>query len=94
MCETTGLPHKSVRKCAGQGSNYFLTLDMSATASEIGYVRKRAAGERTKLGVSYLPVLARPSTLARLWPHMYIGYSNPSLLPSEFPTDNIGDIIL
>ena len=41
-----------------------------------------------------LGALTLPGKLARLWPHMYIGYSNPSLLPSEFPTDNIGDIIL
>ena len=91
MCETTGLPHKSVRKCAGQGSNYFLTLDMRATASEIGYVRTETSVVPGREG---LGALTLPGELARLRPYMSIGYSNPSLLPSEFPKDNIRDIIL
>ena len=57
---------------------------MGATPSKIGYVRKGCARGLTKLGVSYLTVLARPSTLARLWPHVSVGYGNHSLLPSEF----------
>ena len=65
-----------------------------ATPSEIGYVRKGCARGLTKLGVSYLPLLARPSPSARLWLHVSIGYGDPSLLPSGFPKDNIGDIIL
>ena len=67
---------------------------MGATPSEIGYVRRGVAGELTKLGVSYLPVLGYPSPLARLWPRVPIGYGMTSFLPSVFPPDNIRDIIL
>ena len=67
---------------------------MGATPSTNAYVREWAAGELTKLGVSYLPVLAGPSTLARVWSGVPIGYSITSFLPSVFPPDNIRDIIL
>ena len=67
---------------------------MRATPSEIVYVRKGCARGLAKLGVSYLPVLARTSPLARLWPYVSEGYSYPSPLPSGFPKDNIRDIIL
>ena len=67
---------------------------MGATPSQIGYVRRGVAGERTKLGVSNHPLLARPSPLARLWLWVALGYGITSLLPSGFPLDNIEDIIL
>ena len=53
---------------------------MGATPSKIGYVRKGCARGLTKLGVSYLTVLARPSTLARLWLHVSVGYTIATLV--------------
>ena len=64
---------------------------MGATTSEIGYVRTETSVVPGREG---LGALTLPGKLAKPWPHMYIGYRDPSLLPSEFPADNIGDIIL
>ena len=64
---------------------------MGAIASEIGYVRTETSVVPGREG---LGALTLPGKSARLWPHMYLGYRNPSLLPSEFPQDNIRDIIL
>ena len=66
-------------------------MDIGATTSEIGYVRAETSVVPGREG---LGALTLPGKLAKPWPHMYIGYRDPSLLPSEFPTDNIGDIIL
>ena len=63
---------------------------MGAIASEIGYVR---TGTSVVPGREGMGALTLPGKLARLWPHMYLGYLNPSLLPSVFPQDNIEDII-
>ena len=80
--------------CLVENVTTFLAGAWRATPSQIGYVRIGVAGERTKLGVSYLPVLARLYPLARLWLQVAVGYGDTSLLPSGFPLDNIEDIIL
>ena len=63
----------------------------AAITSEIGYVRTETSVVPGREG---LGALTLPGKLAKPWPHMYIGYRDPSLLPSEFPQDNIRDIIL
>ena len=80
--------------CLVRKRNNIPCRGLRATPSQIGYVRIGVAGERTKLGVSYLPVLARLYPLARLWLQVAVGYGDTSLLPSGFPLDNIEDIIL
>ena len=80
--------------CEGKEVTTFLTEAMRATPSQIGYVRKGAAGELTKVGVYLLRLLARSPALAMWWLGVAKGQRETSLLPRVFPRDNIRDIII
>ena len=69
-------------------------MSYGATLSQIGYVRKGAAGELTKVGVYLLRSLAGGPALAMCWLGVANGQRETSLLPRVFPRDNIRDIIM